>query len=177
MTTTRRGLTESTRSTTAIPEKQAAEEENVEEQVREDDDEDEEDEDEEKLQEEVAEMAKKLQQYRSTLPEQLKSTLSSLLASQRPPLSLSSHASSSGASPGPHLLPGPESCSENPNKELAAGDGEKTAEEIKLLNEKISNNISAMPKVLKRMNECISRLDKLISSNETIHPAYKRKKS
>ncbi|KAH9604109.1 hypothetical protein KSS87_010449 [Heliosperma pusillum] len=177
MSTRRRGLTESTRSTTAIAEQQQREE-NQEEQVRDEEEEEEEEGDEEKLEEEVAEMAKKVKEYRSTLPNQLKSKLSFLLASQRPQFSLSSHVSPSrAASHEPHLLQGAESCSENPNRELAAGDDDRTADDIKLLTDKISNNISAMPKVLKRMNECISRLDKLISSNETIHPAFKRKKS
>lgn len=65
----------------------------------------------------------------------------------------------------------------NSSTELEVADGEKTPDEVQLLRDKISSNISAIPKVLKRMNECISKIDKLVSSNETIHPAFKRKKS
>lgn len=50
-------------------------------------------------------------------------------------------------------------------------------EKIRLLNEKISSNASAMPIVLKRMRECISKIDKFDSQNLTIHPAFKRKRT
>jgi len=72
-----------------------------------------------------------------------------------------------GAEPGPG----------NPNGVLTPDNDEKTPDDVELLRDKISSNISTMPNVLKRMNECISRIDKLVSSNETIHPAFKRKKS
>jgi len=51
----------------------------------------------EKLEQEVMQMADKLKKYRSTLPDQLKSTLTSVLASQRPIISLPDH---DGSEPG-----------------------------------------------------------------------------
>lgn len=126
-----------------------------------------------KLEEEVIRMAKKVEEYRSTLPDQLKSSLSSVLSSQRPAFSLLDNLSQPGPSCA-HSGAGPSQG--NSSTELEA-DGEKTPDEVQLLRDKISSNISAIPKVLKRMNECISRIDKLVSSNETIHPAFKRKKS
>ena len=54
----------------------------------------------------------------------------------------------------------------------------ETAKKLKLLNEKIKSNCSAMPVVLKRMKDCITRIEKFDSYKETmIHPAFKRKKT
>ncbi|KAJ8441523.1 hypothetical protein Cgig2_026324 [Carnegiea gigantea] len=130
----------------------------------------------EKLEQEVKQMADKLKKYRSTLPDQLKSTLTSMLASQRPILSL---PDPDGSEPGTSgVLPrGAESGPGNSSGVLTSDSDEKTPDDVELLRDKISSNISTMPNVLKRMNECISRIDKLVSSNETIHPAFKRKKS
>ena len=58
----------------------------------------------------------------------------------------------------------------------AEGDKE-VLEKIQSLKERISSNASAMPVVLKRMRECISKIDKLDSQNLTIHPAFKRKRT
>ncbi|KAK9749396.1 hypothetical protein RND81_02G123400 [Saponaria officinalis] len=137
---------------------------------------DDEEDDDEKLEEVVAEMAEKVKEYRSTLPNHLHSSLSSLLSSLRPTLSLSSDVSLHASSSRSYLGPGAESCSDNSNRETAAGDGERTPDDVKLLNDKISSNISAMSKVLKRLNDCISRIDSLASSDPTIHPSFKRKK-
>ncbi|XP_021767061.1 uncharacterized protein LOC110731523 [Chenopodium quinoa] len=128
-----------------------------------------------KLEEQVREMAKKVEGYRSTLPDHLKSCLASVLSSQRPAFSLFDDVSEPGPSCGPHSGAG--SSHGNSSTQLEVDDGEKTPDEVQLLRDKISSNISAIPKVLKRMNECISRIDKLVSSNETIHPVFKRKKS
>lgn len=51
------------------------------------------------------------------------------------------------------------------------------AEKVQLLKQKLSSNASSMPNVLKRMKECISRIDKLDSCDGVIHPAFKRKRS
>lgn len=72
----------------------------------EEEEEEEEDEDVEeetaKLEEEVKKIAEKVEKYRSTLPDQLKSCLSSVLSSQRPALSLYKNVSEPGPSSGPH---------------------------------------------------------------------------
>lgn len=60
------------------------------------------------------------------------------------------------------------------NEVLIAGEDEDT-EKIKLLKEKISSNAESIPVVLKRMKDCMARIDQLESQNG-IHPAFKRKK-
>lgn len=60
----------------------------------------------------------------------------------------------------------------------SAPEDPETAKKLKLLNEKITSNCSAMPIVLKRMKDCIAKIDKLESYNAAaIHPAFKRKKT
>ncbi|KAL6560330.1 hypothetical protein OROGR_003889 [Orobanche gracilis] len=59
------------------------------------------------LQEEVDQIAQKILEYRTTLPGQLSSTLSSLLASQRPVLP--THLVDEGLDPETGTLPGPNS--------------------------------------------------------------------
>uniref|UniRef100_A0A7C8ZWX4 Uncharacterized protein n=1 Tax=Opuntia streptacantha TaxID=393608 RepID=A0A7C8ZWX4_OPUST len=105
--------------------------------------------------EEVRELSEKLKTYRSTSPAHLKSTLCSTLISHRPQ--------------------GPQSSSDDPNAMLSAhGDDVDNAE---LLRDNISSNIYAMPILINRINECISRIDELVSSNGTPHPELKWKKS
>jgi len=60
----------------------------------------------------------------------------------------------------------------------SAPEDPETAKELKLLKEKISSNCSAMPIVLKRMKDCITRIEKFDSYKDAmIHPAFKRKKT
>ncbi|XP_058764847.1 uncharacterized protein LOC131638314 [Vicia villosa] len=107
----------------------------------------------EKLEHELKKMAHKIQEYRETLPDQLKSTLISVLDDQRP------------------LLPqiNPFALEQN----ISSEENPETAEKLKLLNEKISSNRSAAPIVLKRMKDCIAKFEKLDSAN--ILPGFKRK--
>lgn len=61
---------------------------------------------------------------------------------------------------------------------LIAEEDKEYAEKIEMLKNKLLNNASAMPNVLKRMKECISKIDKLESCNGVIiHPAFKRKRT
>lgn len=54
----------------------------------------------------------------------------------------------------------------------------ESAEKVKLLKEKISSNCAAMPIVLKRMKDCIAKIEKLDSYNAAnIHQGFKRKKT
>ncbi|KAF7139449.1 hypothetical protein RHSIM_Rhsim07G0016100 [Rhododendron simsii] len=52
-----------------------------------------------------------------------------------------------------------------------------TAEKTRLLKQKISSNASALPVLLKRMKECISRIESREPCNEFIPPVFKRKKT
>lgn len=61
---------------------------------------------------------------------------------------------------------------------MSSADGDEKAEDdAALLKDKISSNISVMPIILNRINECISRIDELVSSNETTYAVLKWKKS
>ncbi|XVF22556.1 hypothetical protein REPUB_Repub12eG0181900 [Reevesia pubescens] len=118
------------------------------------------------LESDVKKMAEKILEYRSTIPDQLKTTLDSILSSQRPNLS--------GIDDG--LEPGPSREGNADLKEIELDKVRRVEEKIRLLKEKISSNISAMPVVVKRMKECISRIEKLDSCNGIIHPAFKKRK-
>ncbi|KAL0425988.1 UNVERIFIED_CONTAM: hypothetical protein Sradi_1133600 [Sesamum radiatum] len=123
-----------------------------------------------KLEAEVQQMAEKLLEYRATLPDQLHSTLSSLLASQRP-VSL---ARLSVEESGPEAGTPPQ-----PDAEGGATQGlERTVEveKIQLLKQKMSGNALTVPVVLKRMEVYIGKIEELASSDGVIHPAFKRKR-
>ncbi|MBA0763518.1 hypothetical protein Gotri_012951 [Gossypium trilobum] len=120
----------------------------------------------EELQSDVKEMAEKILEYRATIPDQLKTTLDSILSTQRPDLP----RIDDGSEPGPSAQNNADSIEMN-------SDAEQRAEEkIRSLKGKTSSNISAMPVVLKRMKVCISRIEKLESCNGIIHPALKKRK-
>ncbi|XP_062155002.1 uncharacterized protein LOC133863044 [Alnus glutinosa] len=132
----------------------------------------EEEEEVEKLEADVKEMAHKILEYRATLPDQLRTTLASALAAQRP-------VSPDGLGLAPSGAPNTDSGGQFKSSEVApqAEEDQEMAKKIQLLKDKISSNASAMPIVLKRMKECISKIDKLDSNNGIIHPAFKRKKT
>ncbi|KAH7577897.1 hypothetical protein JRO89_XS01G0313200 [Xanthoceras sorbifolium] len=157
----------------------------------------------EKLESDVKQMAQKILEYRTTLPDQLKNTFALILSAQRPALPGIEFVSEPGPS-GEHntasvALPSllvlrllfhfvikgsNQSYSyysdsgghvESKGTTLVSEE-QKTADKILLLKEKISSNVSAMPIVLKRVKECIYKIDKLDSYNGIIHPAFKKKK-
>ncbi|KAJ1408578.1 hypothetical protein SESBI_23357 [Sesbania bispinosa] len=115
------------------------------------------------LESDLKEMAQKILEYRATLPDQLKATLLSVLDAQRPSL--------------PQLNTGASEQNISRGESLSAPEDPETAKKLKLLNEKISSNCSAMPIVLKRMKDCIAKIEKLDSYNAAIiHPAFKRRR-
>ncbi|XP_034709531.1 uncharacterized protein LOC117932395 isoform X2 [Vitis riparia] len=122
----------------------------------------------EELEADVKEMAKKVRHYRTTLPDQLKATFTSILSSQRPPflefVSGSEPEASGEPKPGQSRVL------------LAQGDHE-TSEKIQLLKQNISSNVSTIPVLLKRLNECMSMVDKLDLYNGIMHPAFKRRRT
>lgn len=65
----------------------------------------------------------------------------------------------------------------NVTSNVLANGAQGTLEKIQLLKDKISSNASAMPVVVKRMQECLLKIDKLDSQNLAIHPAFKRKRT
>ncbi|MCE0482544.1 hypothetical protein HAX54_041373 [Datura stramonium] len=130
------------------------------------------------LEEQVNQLADRIAEYRGTIPVQLKSAVFSVLTAQRPVL-------------GTHFDGGPESRSgpsgdpssdvggpiESGNIALLAGEEQKEAEKVQLLKQKISENSSTIPVALNRMNECMTRINKLQLSNGIIHLAFKRKRT
>ncbi|KVH89107.1 uncharacterized protein LOC112526934 [Cynara cardunculus var. scolymus] len=118
----------------------------------------------ETLEEDVKLMAKKIAEFRETLPTQLQNTLASVLSAQRP-VNLNQFDNDPGTSSNP-----------NPESEALVEHDPIYTEKIQMIKQKIYNNASAMPSLLKRMKDCISRIDKLDSFNSGIHPAFKRRK-
>lgn len=111
------------------------------------------------LEKDVKEMAQKIMKYRASLPDQLLNTLDSTLASQRPVFP-------DDMAPTPSVA---QIAEEGPS------DGEM-AKKIQLLKQKYSDNASAIPAVLKRMKDCVTKIDNLDSCNGITHPAFKRMK-
>ncbi|KAB5569184.1 hypothetical protein DKX38_002977 [Salix brachista] len=125
----------------------------------------------ERLETQVKQIAKKILEYRATLPDQLKTTVASLPSSQRPILP----DCDSGTDPGPPGELNPDSGEDKSSRAaFLTKEDQETAEKAQLLNEKISSNVSTMPVVLKRMRDCISRISKLDSY---IHPAFKKRRT
>ncbi|KAD5317016.1 hypothetical protein E3N88_16962 [Mikania micrantha] len=119
----------------------------------------------EKLEEDVKLMAQKIAEFNETLPNQLQNTLNSILSAQRHVnLNLSGN--------------GPGSSSSNPNSDSRELEGDDLANVGKLhtIKHMISANEFAMSSQLKRLKDCMSRIDKLDSLNKGIHPAFKRRK-
>lgn len=49
-------------------------------------------------------------------------------------------------------------------------------EKLDIFKAKIASNVATMPVILKRLNECIARIDKLDQYNVNIHPVFRRKR-
>ncbi|GAB4844481.1 hypothetical protein Ancab_037859 [Ancistrocladus abbreviatus] len=79
-----------------------------------------------KLEEGVKGMTEKLTHYRSTFPDQLKSTVASVVAAQRPELPIFDD----GSEPGPSGNLDPGSCDDSCIGALAAGKNQGTAEKV-----------------------------------------------
>ncbi|XP_031092074.1 uncharacterized protein LOC115996800 [Ipomoea triloba] len=129
------------------------------------------------LEEEVTQMAEKVAEYRATLPDQLKTTLASLLAAQRPALQMHFDVGSlpqPGSSNAPASDLGP---AESETLGSLTEEEQEETEKVQLLKQKILSNASAIPIVLKRMKESMPRIDKLESHNGFIHPPFKRKRT
>ncbi|KAJ7951136.1 Eukaryotic translation initiation factor 3 subunit C like [Quillaja saponaria] len=124
------------------------------------------------LESEVKQMAEKILEYRESLPDQLKNTFASVLAAHRPLIPDASEPGTSGVRNSDAV----EQATSSKVKPAAQEDPE-IARKIQLLKDKISSNVSAVPIVLKRMKDCIAKIDKLDSYNGIIHPAFKRKRT
>ncbi|GAB2222566.1 hypothetical protein Droror1_Dr00016685 [Drosera rotundifolia] len=127
-------------------------------------------------------MTQKLRHYRSTLPSQFSDAAASILAAQRPLLwflDLDSAPGSNERRKGGFHADGNEGIPGTPASTAAGGvsvaEDDEMTDKLHELTEKISRNVLAIPILLKRLHECISRIDKLGHPDE-IHPVFKRKK-
>ncbi|CAH2069157.1 unnamed protein product [Thlaspi arvense] len=124
----------------------------------------------EKLESDVRQMAKKISEYRETLPDHLRNTLDSALSSHRPVLP------NIGSGSGP-LPPSRLTIPETGVGPVALGTREQdSAEKMVELKERMSRNAANIPKVVKRARECIEGIHKLDSLAATIHPAFTRRR-
>ncbi|XP_010427101.1 PREDICTED: uncharacterized protein LOC104712005 [Camelina sativa] len=111
----------------------------------------------ENLESEVKQMAKKISEYRQTLPDLLRNTLDSALSSLVPVI--------------------PNVDAETQASVVVGTEVEQDCREKMIrLKEIMSRNAANIPKVVKRMRDCIERMDKLDSLDvTTIHPAFFQK--
>ncbi|CAN6711033.1 unnamed protein product [Malus baccata var. baccata] len=128
------------------------------------------DQEDEELERQVDEMAKKVLEYRATLPVQLKNTVASILSVQRPVFLDGSGPGTSGA---------PNFAAEKvaSSKWASLADGDQTFERMQLHKDKIPSNVAALPIVLKRAEECSSKIDKLDPQNRIIRSAFQKKRT
>ncbi|CAH8273630.1 unnamed protein product [Arabidopsis lyrata] len=123
----------------------------------------------EKLESDVKQMAKKISEYRQTLPDHLRNTLDSALSSHIPVFP----NIDSGSDP----LPSPCLTIAEAQVPVVLGTEEQDSGEKWIqLKERMSRNAANIPKVVKRMRECIESIDKLDSLDITIHPAFRRRR-
>ncbi|KAL3829657.1 hypothetical protein ACJIZ3_018459 [Penstemon smallii] len=125
------------------------------------------------LEEEVETISQRILEYRISLPDQLSSTFSSLIASQRPvyPTHLVEQGNEAAG-----FTQGLVRLTESEKMDLVVAE---EAGKIQLLKQKIASNATTMPIMLNKMKEYIAKIDKLESSNGIdgiIRPAFKRKR-
>ncbi|KAG9441268.1 hypothetical protein H6P81_017122 [Aristolochia fimbriata] len=127
----------------------------------------------EELEQEVNEMARKIRRFRTRLPGLYKEALESSILASRPALPLVESVDG-------EIAAGRDSGGEHAESSTGQSVEERSpvAEKIQLIKQKISNNVSAIPIVLKSVNECIMEINKLDQYNVTnIHPSFKRKRT
>ncbi|CAG7881873.1 unnamed protein product [Brassica rapa] len=125
----------------------------------------------EKMEWEVREMAKKIREYRKTLPDNLRNTLDSALSS--------SHSFFPSISSGLAVISYLYTISStNLLCLFYAGTQDQDCEQKMIqLKETVSRNAANMPKVIKRVRECVERIHRLDSlDGRTIHPAFTRRR-
>ncbi|ONK71854.1 uncharacterized protein A4U43_C04F13070 [Asparagus officinalis] len=138
----------------------------------------------EELEREVKEMAEKILECRRTMPGRIFEALSSHLVAQRPLIPDLGFTSSSSSISGRDTEAG---TSRGPSRELRENDEliqgaslvEADAgmlEKLQTFRDKTASNVAQLPVILKRMNECIARLDRIDKYDVNLHSAFKRKR-
>ncbi|VVB06810.1 unnamed protein product [Arabis nemorensis] len=125
----------------------------------------------EKLESDLKQMAMKISDYRQTLPDHLRNTLDSALSSHRP--AFPTIHSGSDPLPSSRLT----LAVAETRVPVVLGTKEQDFEEKMIqLKERMSRNAASIPKVVKRVRECIDGINKLDSLDGTIHPAFRRRR-
>ncbi|KAK1307883.1 hypothetical protein QJS10_CPA09g01693 [Acorus calamus] len=130
----------------------------------------------EELERELEGMARRITRFRRTIPGELSMTFSSLLASRRPEIPHIDEAPPSRPTVDGDVLSEARE-GETSKGSLLAEEDPETAEKIDTLKSKISSNAAAIPVIIKRMNDCISAINKRDRYNGNVHPDFKRKRT
>uniref|UniRef100_A0ACD5UU59 Uncharacterized protein n=1 Tax=Avena sativa TaxID=4498 RepID=A0ACD5UU59_AVESA len=70
----------------------------------------------------------------------------------------------------------PTACPEAPSEEEYVSGEQDMLEKLEIFKSKAEASIEAMPKVLKKMNGCVARLEKLEQLSANVHPVFQRKR-
>ncbi|KFK30631.1 hypothetical protein AALP_AA6G006900 [Arabis alpina] len=124
----------------------------------------------ENLESDVRQMAKKISEFRQTLPDHLRNTLDSALSSHRPVLPTINSGSDPLPSSSSLTLP------ETQGPGALGTEEQDFKEKVIQLKARMSKNAANLPKVVKRVRECIDGINKLDSLDGTIHPAFRRRR-
>ncbi|XP_039137657.1 uncharacterized protein LOC120275199 [Dioscorea cayenensis subsp. rotundata] len=112
------------------------------------------------LEREIKDLAQRILDSRRSMPDRLSQALASRLLALRPSL--------------PSITI-PEMVGQSQLSEPLAGADQEMLQKLHSFSDKTSQNVSAMPALLKRMNDCIARIDKLDEYNVNIHSVFKQK--
>ncbi|XP_008804023.2 uncharacterized protein LOC103717422 [Phoenix dactylifera] len=124
-------------------------------------------------------MARRILDFRRTIPDRLMEAFSSRLVAQRP---LLPPQIGSASAPSETLVGADSGADVRLESQLTWGTSPAEADQLMLgklniFRAKTASNIAAMPVILKRLNDCIARIDKLDQYNASIHPVFKRKRN
>ncbi|URE05730.1 hypothetical protein MUK42_21191 [Musa troglodytarum] len=122
------------------------------------------------LEREVSEMGRRILDARRSIPDRLLEALSSSLLTQRPVLPPQALI---GTDAGTTELQAPSSES-NWGNVLANAD-QRLLEKLLVLRAKTETNISTMPVILKRINDCIVKIEELEKCHVNVHPVFNKK--
>ncbi|KAF3340252.1 hypothetical protein FCM35_KLT16023 [Carex littledalei] len=117
----------------------------------------------EKLQSELNKIARRVIDYRKTVPDLLAKALRSKLAAQRPIDPPMVEVTTSSAEV--HLT----------KEGLLPEVDEKIKEKLRIFREKSEKNMAAIPDKLKRLKDCIEKIDNIRQINVNVHPVFKMK--
>ncbi|KAJ0970179.1 hypothetical protein J5N97_023056 [Dioscorea zingiberensis] len=112
------------------------------------------------LEREIKDLAQRILDSRRSMPDRLAQALTSRLVALRP------------------LLPSitiPEMAGQSQLSEPLAGADQGMLDKLHTFTEKTSQNVATMPILLKRINDCIARINKLDECNVDIHSVFKQK--